>query len=71
MLLCTVVIQNRVVVFNRFFFFLLKLYLLKHLPNNMTLYHCVISAVSLCKEAERVFSEYLDIEADGAPVGSH
>ena len=56
MLLCTVVIQNTVVVFNRlgFFFFLLQLYLLKHLPNNMTLYHCVISAVSLCKEAERV-----------------
>lgn len=37
----------------------------------MILHRCVISAVSLCKEAEGVFGVYLDIEADGAPVGSH
>lgn len=38
--------------------------------HNTTLHRCVISAASLCKEAESVFSVYLDTEADGAPVGS-
>lgn len=37
----------------------------------MILHHCAISAVSLCEEAERIFSAYMDIGADGAPVGSH
>lgn len=37
----------------------------------MILHHCAISAVSLCEEAERVVSVYMDIRADGAPVGSH
>lgn len=37
----------------------------------MILHHCAISAVSLCEEAERIFSVYMDIGADGAPVGSH
>lgn len=76
MLLCCVVIENRMVVPNTRSdsnlqeFLLLQLYLF-FLPNNMILHHCVISAVCLCVEAERVFSVYMDIGADGAPVGSH